>query len=240
MKKRKVYLLIVLLIIFAIFGVFYMQYVLRTRGVDYYKDFGSFGKTGFRISTWPSGPSPDPVWTENNVSFDKGKLILKIDKNDDGLTTGEVFTQKSFGYGLYQVRMMPIKNSGVVSAFFNYAKEGDIGTEIDIEFLGYDTTKVQFNYHTNGVGGHEYMYDLGFDASKDYHKYGFNWTEDAIYWYVDDVLAYEVHADDIPELEAPMVMDVWTGGKEDWLKKYDGKTPLYAYYDWISYTSPTY
>lgn len=44
--------------------------------------------------------------------------------------------------------------------------------EIDIEVLGKDTTKVQFNYYTNGVGNHEYMYDLGFDASEGFHTYG--------------------------------------------------------------------
>lgn len=39
--------------------------------------------------------------------------------------------------------------------------------EIDVEVLGKDTTKVQFNYYTNGTGNHEYLYDLGFDASED-------------------------------------------------------------------------
>ena len=42
--------------------------------------------------------------------------------------------------------------------------DDDPWDEIDFEFLGYDTTKVQLNYYTDGVGGHEYMLDLGFDA----------------------------------------------------------------------------
>jgi UDP-galactopyranose mutase len=75
-----------------------------------------------------------------------------------------------------------------VSAFFNYAQDKDGGTEIDIEFLGYDTTKVQFNYYTSGVGCHEYLYDLGFDASKAFHTYAFKWAKDSIKWYVDGKL----------------------------------------------------
>ena len=56
--------------------------------------------------------------------------------------------------------------------------------------LGKDTTKVQFNYYTNGVGNHEYMYDLGFDASEGYHTYGFDWQKDSITWYVDGKAVY--------------------------------------------------
>ena len=132
--------------------------------------------------------------------------------------------------------MKPVKNSGVVSSFFNYSLEGTSGTEIDIEFLGYDTTKVQFNYYTDGAGGHEFLYDLGFDAAQEYHDYSFCWTKEGIYWYVDDILVHEDH-ENIPSKEAAIVVDVWTGDQENWHGRYDGKTPLYAYYDWISFTS---
>ena len=54
--------------------------------------------------------------------------------------------------------------------------------EIDIEFLGKDTTKVQFNYYTNGQGNHEYVYNLGFDAAYGYHTYAFNWQRNYIAW----------------------------------------------------------
>lgn len=50
---------------------------------------------------------------------------------------------------------------------------------------------MQFNYYTNGVGKHEYMYDLGFDASEDFHTYAFEWKEDGITWYVDGKEAYK-------------------------------------------------
>ena len=162
-------------------------------------------------------------------------MILKIDKDETGYTGGEISTRKKYGFGLYQVRMKSIKNKGVVSSFFNYSEEGDNGTEIDIEFLGYDTTKVQFNYYTDGVGDHEYLYDLGFDSSEEYHDYAFEWTKDSIKWYVDGEMVHEATTD-IPLMEANIFMDVWPGDIPWWLQEYDGKTPLYAYYDWCSYT----
>ena len=36
------------------------------------------------------------------------------------------------------------------------------------------------NYFRNGVGGHEKMIDLGFDASDDFHTYAFEWHKDKI------------------------------------------------------------
>ncbi|MBC8059427.1 MAG: family 16 glycosylhydrolase [Clostridiaceae bacterium] len=41
------------------------------------------------------------------------------------------------------------------------------------EYTSKDTTKVQFNYFTNGVGNHKYVYNLGFDASTSFHTYAF-------------------------------------------------------------------
>ncbi len=92
----------------------------------------------------------------------------------------EYRTNEFYGYGYYETSMQAIKNDGVVSSFFTYTGPSDNNPwdEIDIEVLGKDTTKVQFNYYKDGKGGHEFMYDLGFDASEGYHTYGFDWQPD--------------------------------------------------------------
>jgi beta-glucanase (GH16 family) len=177
----------------------------------------------------------DCAWKPENVNFIDGKLVLTADNIDGNLSGGEISTYQKYGFGLYQVSMKPIKNSGVVSAFFNYYKENESGTEIDIEFIGKDTTIVQFNYFTNGVGGHEYCYDLGFDASEDFHVYGFYWTGDSIKWYVDGQQVHE-STTDIPQHEAAICIDASPGCDPGWAGEYDGKAPLYAYYDWISFS----
>ena len=79
--------------------------------------------------------------------------------------------------------------SGVISSFFTYTNQ-PVWDEIDIEFLGKDMTRVQFNYYTNGVGGHEFYFDLGFDASEDFHEYAFDWQRDSITWYIDGKAVY--------------------------------------------------
>lgn len=176
-----------------------------------------------------------------NVGFNNGLMSLKIDSDGrGGYTGGEWRSKERFGYGLYQVNMKPIKNPGVVSSFFTYTgpSEGKPWDEIDIEFLGKDTTKVQFNYFTNGRGQkdeHVHLHNLGFDASQGFHTYGFDWQADHITWYVDGRAVYTAY-NDIPSTPGKIMMNAWPGkGVDAWLAPYNGQTPLYAYYDWISY-----
>ena len=80
-------------------------------------------------------------------------------------------------------------------------------------------------------------YDLGFDASEDYHTYGFRWEEDRIVWFVDDVAVYEA-TENIPSTPGRIFMNAWTGTKnaEAWMGKYEGSSDkTVALYDAIYY-----
>lgn len=210
---------------------------------------GSYFGTGFdyhdsgtmEISDgWSNGGMFDCTWSRNNVSFSGGKMNLSIKGGWGNFTGAEYRTKQAFGFGMYDVSMKPIKNDGVVSSFFTYTgpSDGTVWDEIDIEFLGKDTTKVQFNYYTNGVGNHEYVYNLGFDASQSFHQYGFYWDANSITWYVDKKPVYKATTN-IPQSPGKIMMNVWNGtGVDEWLNRYNGRAPLTAQYDWISYTKP--
>lgn len=189
---------------------------------------------------WSNGGMFNCTWRANNVSFQDGYLNLTIDKDaNGGYSGGEYRTTQTFGYGMYDVSLKAIKNDGVVTSFFTYTgpTDGTVWDEIDIEILGKDTTKVQFNYFTNGVGEHEYLYDLGFDASEGFHQYGFLWMPDSITWYVDGKAVYTA-TENIPSTPGKIMMNTWPGiGVDDWLNPYNGATPLTGQYDWASFTS---
>lgn len=122
-----------------------------------------------------------------------------------------------------------------MSSFFTYTgpTDGTPWDEIDIEFLGKDTTKVQFNYYTNGVGNHEKIVNLGFDAANSYHTYAFDWQPNSIKWYVDGQLKHTVTTQIPQTSEKIMMMNLWNGaGVDEWL----GVTPLHAHYNWVRYT----
>ena len=189
-------------------------------------------------------------------------------------TAGEARTQNYYHYGDYIVKMKPSANPGTASTFFTCTgpydtkfvldENGDYvlddngqrvtvenpHDEIDIEFLGDDTTHVQFNFFVNGVGGNEYMYDLGFDASEEFHEYGFRWAPDSITWFVDGAPVYKVTTDKtvkagnnlrivdtLPSTAGRILTNYWCGNEraEGWMGKYEGNVnDNGTEYQWIA------
>ncbi len=176
-------------------------------------------------------------FSNTNAVVEGGLLRMSITEGRDNFVGAEFRTQKKYSYGFYSVSMRPAKCSGVISSFFIYTNWP--WDEIDIEFLGNDTTKIQFNYFTNGVGGHEFVYDLGFDASEEFHEYAFNWQEDSITWYVDGIAVYRATSD-IPSHSGNIMMNIWNvaDSHANWAGRFDDSTlPVSAEYQWIGYQS---
>lgn len=204
-----------------------------------------------KIAIFKDG-APDGFWARNdrgngqpfNCSFSNsnavvgnGLLTISLTKNNSGYVGAEYRTQAKYSYGFYSVKMKAAKCPGVISSFFTYT--GRPWDEIDIEFLGDDTTRVQFNYYTNGVGHHEYVYHLGFDAAEDFHEYAFDWQEDSITWYVDGKPVCRA-TKDIPSMPGQIMMNIWNvaDSSADWAGKFDESyLPVSAQYEWIGYQS---
>ena len=212
---------------------------------DLYADFSKGASELFECSDgWSNGSMFNCTWRKKNVAFADGVMTLTIDNDIVTVPTpysGAEYRSKEFcGYGRYEVSMKPIKNDGVVSSFFTYTGPSDNNPwdEIDIEFLGKDTTKVQFNYFTDSRGNHEYLYDLGFDAAEDFHTYGFEWKADSITWFVDGEAVYTA-TDNIPSTPSKIMMNTWPGtGVDGWLNAFDpSNLPITAEYQWVSFTA---
>ena len=208
----------------------------------------------FESDGWTNGSPFNVQWSANNVAYENGVAKLTITDNPNGSEEtfteyygGEMRTYQYFGYGDYEVSMKPSNKPGTASTFFTCTGSYDTNPhtgqpnpwdEIDIEFLGEDTTKVQFNYYVNGVGGHEYMYDLGFDASEDFHTYGFRWTEDYITWFVDGEPVYRVNATEsspMPSTAGRILMNYWCGSSaaENWMGKFENPDDKGPEYQWV-------
>lgn len=212
---------------------------------EMYVNFKNGGNDYFEASNgWTNGNMFNVTWRGDNCVLEDGRLKLIIDRDsaDSSIpySGGEYRSKDFYGYGRYEARIKAIKNDGVVSSLFTYTGPSDNNPwdEIDIEILGKDTTKVQFNYFTNGVGDHEYMYDLGFDASEDFHDYAFEWHKDKIVWFVDGKEAYTA-TENIPVTESKIMMNAWCGtGVDGWLNAFDDSSlPVMAEYESISFTA---
>lgn len=164
------------------------------------------------------------AWEADYVVPTLGEVTLNLDGADrDGkpFTGSEIQSDDFYGYGSYEVTMQAAAGSGAVSSFFLFTGEffgADKHNEIDFEFLGNDTTKVNINYYYGneklGDNG-SVQVDLGFDAAAGLHDYRIDWQPDAIRWFVDDVLIYEVREETaplpIPDEDMKVYMNLWTG-----------------------------
>jgi len=190
------------------------------------------------------------TWNKNNYALgdDNGKSVMQLSLTDEEKKGkivpygAEVVSYSGYLYGYFGIRAKTFKREGTVQSFFTY--NGPTSShpeyewdEIDIEFLGKDTTKVQFNYFDNGVGNHEYMYDLGFDSSLDYHDYGFVWRENQVTWFVDFEPVYQIKAS--LNQWGFFMMNVWGGNPEsetavNWLGSYQESTEKFTTnYDYV-------
>ena len=104
---------------------------------------------------WKNNGMFNCTWSAGNAVVKDGIMNMSVTAGGDGYYGAEYRTTQKYSYGYYSVCMKAAKCPGLVSSFFTYTNS-PVWDEIDIEFLGKDTTKVQFNYYTNGVGGHEF------------------------------------------------------------------------------------
>ena len=208
---------------------------------------------------WANGSPFDNAWRADHVvhSSTLSRMTITLDNLrylGEPYSSGEYRTKGFYGYGCYEARFRPIARAGVVTSFFTFAGPYDNGgngrhNEIDVEFLGRDTTSVQFNFWTNDdtySSHHEILLQLGFDAAQAAHNYGFRWKAGAIEWYVDGNVVFTFAGDVLSPVPSAsdslqkIMMNVWPvdATAVDWAGTfvYPG-TPLQAQYDWVRYDS---
>jgi beta-glucanase (GH16 family) len=206
-----------------------------------------FGSANWEKANWANRGVFNVGFRPDHVRLDQQRITLSLDDQDSHgfpFTSGEYRTRGVFSHGRYQVRIKVPRGSGIVSSFFLYTgpTDGTPHDEIDIEFLGRDTSKVQFNYYSGGVGGNEKTHELGFDAAADFHEYGFEWQPGFIAWFVDGVEVHRAREDvtgvPIPTHPGKIMMNLWTGTPtvEDWLGPFAFEKPLRAQYEDVRFT----
>ncbi len=213
----------------------------------------SFNSSVWNEANWTNGGMFNCGFVPANISFAanpgvSGDGLMTITLNNTPsfgkpYSSGEYRTNNTFTYGTFETNMKPAKATGTDSSFFLYT--GSPWDEIDIEFLGKDTTTVQFNYFVNGVGGHEKVVSLGFDASQSFHKYAIEYGNGYINWYVDGTWKWGVNNTGLnapagaamPSHPMQIMANLWPGtGVDSWLGPFSYTGPLYATYDYFKYT----
>lgn len=199
-----------------------------------------FSVGGAEEFNWADGYSNGGMfnctWRKDSAKIEGGVMSMSVKREGNGFSGAEYRSKNTYSYGFYSVCMKAAKCSGVISSFFTYTNK-PVWDEIDIEFLGKDMTEIQFNYYTKGVGSHEYILELGYDASEEFHEYAFDWQTDSITWYVDGKAVYRA-TENLPSNPMQIMMNVWNcKGVDGWSGVFDSTAlPATAEYKWIAYS----
>jgi beta-glucanase (GH16 family) len=209
-----------------------------------------------KADRWTNGSPFDNAWRADHVIHDRttGLMSLRLSNRaylGQPYSSGEYRTRGFYGYGCYEARFRPVRQPGVVTSFFTFAGPYDNGgngrhNEIDVEFLGRDTTIVQFNFWTNddAYGSHnERVLQLGFDAAEAAHNYGFRWFEGGLEWYVDGNRVDSFLDTDVVRTPKPsesyqkIMMNVWPvdDTASGWAGTFKYEGARVAHYEWVRY-----
>jgi beta-glucanase (GH16 family) len=204
---------------------------------------------------WANGAPFWCGWRADHVEFGDGIMSLRLDDvpcdgspypecSGQPYGSAEYWTSELLPYGRVEARLRAAAGDGLVTSLFTYTGPSDNGNphdEIDIEIIGKDTTRVELNYYASGVTPDPPItpVELGFDAAAGFHTYAFEWSAEAITWYVDGTLVYTETAAraTLPSTPGHIMVNLWCGtGVDGWLGPfvYLG-SPIYADYDWIRY-----
>src|SRR5690606_7584226 len=119
----------------------------------------------------------------------------------------------------------------------------DDWNELDIEFLGKNHDRIQFNHMVNippadPATGHSQfpqLVTLDFDPSAEFHTYAIEWVPGEARFYIDDVLLHTA-TKEMARMVLPqnILLTIWASGAPGWAGAVDATTaPTSADYDWI-------
>ncbi|XBW37204.1 hypothetical protein QEN19_002784 [Hanseniaspora menglaensis] len=120
-------------------------------------------------------------------------------------------------FGRVEIMVKPATGTGIVSTIYLQSDDLD---EIDLEWVGTETTTVQTNYFSKGNttsydrGEYNSLEDKG-DLFNSVHNYTVDWTNEHVKWYIDGLLVRTLSnssSEGFPQTPMAIYIGVWAGG----------------------------
>ncbi|CAL9737051.1 probable glycosidase Crh1p [Monosporozyma servazzii] len=174
----------------------------KALGTSFHEDFTKESKSNWFTKEKHQG----------DVSFDSDNgLGLSLAKQGDNPT----FTSNFYiMYGKVSVTMQAAPGTGVVSSFY---LQSDALDELDLEWLGGDTTQFQSNYFSQGKTT---TYDRGAfhgvnEPTAEFHTYTIDWAMDQTTWSLDGTVVRSLPnttEQGYPQTPMYIKFGIWAGG----------------------------
>lgn len=156
----------------------------------------------------------------------------------------ELRTKAAYVYGRFEACIKPPQGAGMLASFFTYHEFADTTwwNEIDFEILGRYDHDVQVTTIVAGQKTRNSHQRVPFNTHQDFHVYAFEWTPEYVAWFVDGQEFYRQTEAHISTLRFPqkIMMNIWNPEWAPWSGIWNDKIlPLFAEYDWVSYSAYT-
>ena len=142
-------------------------------------------------------------FSKDNVELKDGMLQLSakaetlpnLPKGYHTFTTAAVQSKNRIRYGYFEIRCRAM-DSAASSAFWFYANDEKLWTEIDVFEIGGKAPDMDYNYFTNvhvfktpETGNKHWddstIWKAPYRLAEEFHTYGFLWSKNELIWYVD-------------------------------------------------------
>ncbi len=216
-------------------------------------DFDSFDSSRWQLMThsWDGNLAQ---FSTANTRFQNGILSLLLTPEPSDAAKPfrgvEMRSSSTLTYGKIETRARFAKGSGVVTGtvLIYTPWPADNWNELDVEFLGGRTDRVQFNAMvytgapvkppvTVSVTPTQFpqTVSLGFDGTADFHVYGVEWTPAGVKYTVDGVTK-ATWSSEIARMKLPqnILLTIWASNSAGWAGPILSNTaPTQADFDWI-------
>ena len=173
--------------------------------------------------------------------------LFAISTNAKPYKAAEIYSQQTYKYGRYEMRMRVAKGSGVLSTFFTYKNGSEIGNtfweEIDIEVFGKNNAT---QWQSNVIIGSnrpttktESVHTAPVSLGDGYNTYVLEWTPLYIAWFVNGGEVRRINGGQfVTSLTSrqDIRFNVWAANIAEWVGAFDANIlPVYQFVNYIEY-----
>lgn len=174
-------------------------------------------------------------------------LLLALQAQAKPYKAAEIYSNQSYHYGRYEMRMMVAKGSGVLSTFFTYKNgsetAGTFWEEIDLEIFGKNNAT---QWQSNVIIGTnrpttktESLHTMPFSMGDGYHTYVLEWTPSYIAWFVDGSQVRRINGGQfVTSLGSSQSLrfNLWAANIAEWVGAWnDSILPVYQFVNYVKY-----
>ncbi|MEM6726203.1 MAG: family 16 glycosylhydrolase, partial [Bacteroidota bacterium] len=157
-------------------------------------------------------------------------------------TAGQIYTEETYLYGRFEVRMQSAAGAGIISSFFLYNLDVACNwpvevNELDLEMTG-NSTNLWFTTHYPFLTNITDIYDPGFNPHDGLQDYAFEWEPGIVRWFVNGQLVNIQDEAMVADLNFPMniMMNTWAVDNSAWAGGFDPSIlPVFSTYDYVKY-----